>query len=200
MSAPTQTLAAADLGASSGRVMAGRVGPDTLDLTEVHRFPNRPVHLPEGLRRDILGLYRGVLDGLRAAGPVDSLGIDSWAVDHGLLDAEGALPPGREPYAVPAVRHRRHGVRAFLSRCSSAAAERLGRVGRLPHLALRQVAHLPDQRRHIGHLSARGRRSAPKGAVQADPSGEVTPELLARRMPGRKPRSPPAGPPSPLAP
>ncbi|MFB7226921.1 rhamnulokinase family protein [Streptomyces fimicarius] len=91
MSAPTRTLAAADLGASSGRVMVGRVGPDTLELTEVHRFPNRPVHLPEGLRWDILGLYRGVLDGLRAAGPVDSLGIDSWAVDHGLLDADGAL-------------------------------------------------------------------------------------------------------------
>ncbi|MBV7242665.1 rhamnulokinase family protein [Streptomyces sp. MW-W600-10] len=91
MSAPTRTLAAADLGASSGRVMVGRVGPDTLELTEVHRFPNRPVHLPEGLRWDILGLYRGVLDGLRAAGPVDSLGIDSWAVDHGLLDAGGAL-------------------------------------------------------------------------------------------------------------
>ncbi|MFE7338903.1 rhamnulokinase [Streptomyces griseus] len=91
MSAPTRTLAAADLGASSGRVMVGRVGPDILELTEVHRFPNRPVHLPEGLRWDILGLYRGVLDGLRAAGPVDSLGIDSWAVDHGLLDADGAL-------------------------------------------------------------------------------------------------------------
>ncbi|MFY0510808.1 rhamnulokinase [Streptomyces anulatus] len=91
MSARPQILAAADLGASSGRVMVGRVGPDTLDLTEVHRFPNRPVHLPEGLRWDILGLHRGVLDGLRAAGPVDSLGIDSWAVDYGLLDADGSL-------------------------------------------------------------------------------------------------------------
>lgn len=58
---------------------------------EVHRFPNRPVHLPEGLRWDILGRYRGVLDGLRAAVPVDSLGIDSWAVDYGLLDADGPL-------------------------------------------------------------------------------------------------------------
>ena len=37
------TLAAVDLGASSGRVMAARVGPQHLDLTEVHRFPNRPV-------------------------------------------------------------------------------------------------------------------------------------------------------------
>ncbi|WP_432174053.1 rhamnulokinase [Streptomyces sp. Tue6028] len=71
--------------------MVGRVGPDSLDLAEAHRFPNRPVRLPEGLRWDILGLYAGVLDGLRAAGQVDSVGIDSWAVDYGLLDADGAL-------------------------------------------------------------------------------------------------------------
>ncbi|MET8223331.1 rhamnulokinase [Streptomyces sp. NPDC004082] len=86
-----RTYAAVDLGASSGRVMVGRVGPGSLELTEAHRFPNRPVRVPEGLRWDILGLYAGVLDGLRAAGQVDSVGIDSWAVDYGLLDADGAL-------------------------------------------------------------------------------------------------------------
>ncbi len=91
MSANVRSYAAVDLGASSGRVMVGRVGPDSLELTEAHRFPNRPVRVPEGLRWDILGLYRGVLDGLRAAGQVDSVGIDSWAVDYGLLDADGAL-------------------------------------------------------------------------------------------------------------
>ncbi|MBA4862263.1 rhamnulokinase [Streptomyces sp. PSKA54] len=92
MSAGTAgSFAAVDLGASSGRVMVGRVGPGTLDLTEVHRFPNRPVRLAEGLRWDILTLYSGVLDGLRAAGQVDSVGVDSWAVDYGLLDADGAL-------------------------------------------------------------------------------------------------------------
>ncbi|MGI5460447.1 rhamnulokinase [Streptomyces sp. CA-249302] len=91
MSALVKSYAAVDLGASSGRVMVGRVGPEGLELTEAHRFPNRPVRLPEGLRWDILGLYCGVLDGLRAAGPVDSVGIDSWAVDYGLLDADGAL-------------------------------------------------------------------------------------------------------------
>ncbi len=91
MTAVHRAYAAVDLGASSGRVMVGRVGPDSLDLAEAHRFPNRPVRLPEGLRWDILGLYAGVLDGLRAAGQVDSVGIDSWAVDYGLLDADGAL-------------------------------------------------------------------------------------------------------------
>lgn len=91
MSAAVGTYAAVDLGASSGRVMVGRVGRDRLDLTEAHRFPNRPVRLPEGLRWDVLSLYAGVLDGLRAAGRVESVGLDSWAVDYGLLDADGQL-------------------------------------------------------------------------------------------------------------
>ena len=91
MSTAVNSYAAVDLGASSGRVMVGRVGPDSLELTEAHRFVNRPVRVPEGLRWDILALYGGVLDGLRAAGRVDSVGIDSWAVDYGLLDADGAL-------------------------------------------------------------------------------------------------------------
>ncbi|MFI1561906.1 rhamnulokinase family protein [Streptomyces sp. NPDC020490] len=91
MSASVKSYAAVDLGASSGRVMVGRVGPESLELAEAHRFPNRPVRVPEGLRWDVLGLYAGVLHGLRLAGPVDSVGIDSWAVDYGLLDADGAL-------------------------------------------------------------------------------------------------------------
>ncbi|WP_129305256.1 rhamnulokinase family protein [Streptomyces sp. L2] len=91
MSGSERSYAAVDLGASSGRVMVGRVGYGALELSEAHRFPNRPVRVAEGLRWDVLALYAGVLDGLRAAGRVDSVGIDSWAVDHGLLDADGAL-------------------------------------------------------------------------------------------------------------
>ncbi|MFC7307882.1 rhamnulokinase family protein [Streptomyces monticola] len=94
--APGSAFAAVDLGATSGRVMLGRVGAGRLDLTEVHRFPNTPVRLPDGLRWDVLALFQGILDGLRAAaaasGPsVTSVGIDSWAVDYGLLDGDGAL-------------------------------------------------------------------------------------------------------------
>ncbi|MFI0357988.1 rhamnulokinase family protein [Actinomadura sp. 9N407] len=86
------SFAAVDLGASSGRVMAARIGPGTLDLTEVRRFPNRPVRAGGTLHWDILGLYGNVLDGLRAAPPgLVSVGIDSWAVDYGLLDENGAL-------------------------------------------------------------------------------------------------------------
>ncbi|GAA1798226.1 rhamnulokinase family protein [Actinomadura chokoriensis] len=72
--------------------MAGRVGPGVLDLDEVRRFPNRPVRVNGTLHWDILGLYGNVLDGLRAApSGLASVGIDSWAVDYGLLDAGGSL-------------------------------------------------------------------------------------------------------------
>jgi rhamnulokinase len=88
-------VAAVDLGASSGRVMVGRVAPNELDLTEVHRFSNEPVRLPDGLHWDVLGLYREVLAGLReatrAADGLVSIGLDSWAIDYGLLDETGAL-------------------------------------------------------------------------------------------------------------
>jgi sugar (pentulose or hexulose) kinase len=87
-------VAAADLGASSGRVMVAALGDGRLDLHEVHRFVNRPVHVAGTLHWDILRLYADVLDGLRAAArafPLAGSGIDSWAIDYGLLDETGAL-------------------------------------------------------------------------------------------------------------
>ena len=92
--APANTsaaFAAVDLGASSGRVVAGRVGDGELTFDVVHRFPNEPVRAGGTLHWDILALYRGVVDGLAKAGPVRSIGIDSWAVDYGLIDSSGAL-------------------------------------------------------------------------------------------------------------
>jgi len=71
--------------------MLGVVGDAQLELSEVHRFWNGPVRLRDTLHWDVLHLYRSVLDGLRTAGSVDGIGIDSWAVDYGLLDASGRL-------------------------------------------------------------------------------------------------------------
>ena len=78
--------------------MVGRVSPNELELTEVHRFPNEPVRLPTGLHWDVLRLYREVTTGLReaarAAGAAEglvSVGVDSWGVDHGLIDGAGDL-------------------------------------------------------------------------------------------------------------
>jgi rhamnulokinase len=84
-------VAAVDLGASSGRVMRANVGPGRLELTELHRFWNGPVRVHGTLHWDILHLYRSMLDGLHLAGPLDGIGIDSWAVDYGLLADDGQL-------------------------------------------------------------------------------------------------------------
>jgi rhamnulokinase len=88
-------VAAVDLGASSGRVMLARVGRDVLELDEVHRFPNEPVRLPDGLHWDALRLFREVLVGLREAAHrsagIASVGVDTWGVDFALLDGDGSL-------------------------------------------------------------------------------------------------------------
>lgn len=85
----TGAVAAVDLGATSGRVMIGRVGEGLLELESVARFPNGPVARADGLHWDFSALYQHVLDGLRAAvlrePGIASVGIDSWAVDYGLL-------------------------------------------------------------------------------------------------------------------
>ena len=98
------SFAAVDLGASSGRVMVGRVGPDTLELTEANRFRNGPVRLPDGYYWDILGIYQDILAGLRKAGreaELAGLAIDAWGVDYGLLDAHGALRGNPHSYRDP---------------------------------------------------------------------------------------------------
>jgi rhamnulokinase len=92
------TMAAVDLGAESGRVAVGRFDGSRLSMREAHRFENGPVFRAGSLRWDAERLRRDVLDGLRAAGrddAVDSLAVDSWGVDFGLLDARDELlePP-----------------------------------------------------------------------------------------------------------
>jgi rhamnulokinase len=85
-----------DLGASSGRAMLGRLEADHLTLKEVHRFPNGGVRLNDGLHWDILRLWREIEEGIRLAAQragegLVSLGLDTWGVDFGLLDAHDAL-------------------------------------------------------------------------------------------------------------
>ena len=87
-------VVAVDLGAGSGRVVAVTVGEDQLELVELHRFTNDPVTANDALHWNVAEIQREVLTGLRTAaatGPVDGIGIDSWAVDFGLLDAAGNL-------------------------------------------------------------------------------------------------------------
>jgi rhamnulokinase len=86
---------AIDLGAESGRAMLADLSGRRLKLEEVHRFPNRPVTLPTGLYWNTLGLFDEMIQGLRAAARqtarLESVAIDAWGVDFGLLGADGAL-------------------------------------------------------------------------------------------------------------
>lgn len=94
MSGGGGTVAAVDLGATSGRVMLGHVDEGRLRLESVARFPNGPVQMDGGLHWDFTTLYGHVVAGLAAAVKVEpaiaSVGVDSWAVDYGLL-RDGAL-------------------------------------------------------------------------------------------------------------
>jgi rhamnulokinase len=97
MGAPAKkrTFAGVDLGADSGRVFVGAFDGERVELREVHRFGNRPIHLPDGLHWNLLELFdesvRGLAIAAGAAGGLDGVAFDSWAVDYGLLDAGGRL-------------------------------------------------------------------------------------------------------------
>ncbi len=85
-----------DLGAESGRVIAGVWNGRKLRLEEVHRFPNGPVHLADSIRWDVLRLWAEVQNGLSAAArrygrQIVSVGADTWGVDYVLLTRRGEM-------------------------------------------------------------------------------------------------------------
>lgn len=87
---------AVDLGASGGRVVSGTFDGRMLELAELHRFENGPVTFGGQLVWDVVGLWSGILDGLRVAADrygdaVRSVGVDTWGVDFSFLTADNAL-------------------------------------------------------------------------------------------------------------
>ena len=87
-------MLAFDLGASGGRAMLGSWDGELLRLEEIHRFPNEPVRVGDTLHWDILRLFHEMKQGMlkaKQAGGFDSVGVDTWGVDFGLLDARGNL-------------------------------------------------------------------------------------------------------------
>jgi len=90
--------AAVDLGGSSGRVTVGQLVDQKIILTEVHRFKHEPVQKSDGLFWDWQFILDQVKSGLIKAtslGEVVTLGVDSWAVDYGLINVAGEVisPP-----------------------------------------------------------------------------------------------------------
>ena len=85
-----------DLGAESGRAILGRFDGERIRLSEVSRFPNGPVYLPDGMHWDVLRLWTEIKQGMAVAarehgGDLAGVGLDTWGVDFGLLDRDGAL-------------------------------------------------------------------------------------------------------------
>lgn len=90
------TYLAVDLGAESGRVMAGRFDGKTVSLEQMHRFPNGPVNLGGTLRWNMIGLWSEIQTGLRAAAEkvgrsAVSVGVDTWGVDFVLMNRNDEL-------------------------------------------------------------------------------------------------------------
>lgn len=86
---------AVDLGASSGRVIAGVVREGKLTLEPIHRFENEAVRVQDSLQWNLLGLWQEIQLGLRMAasrfGRIASVGVDSWGVDYVLIDNQNQV-------------------------------------------------------------------------------------------------------------
>ena len=81
-----------DFGASSGRAVVGSFENGKITLSEIHRFDNDTVMVNGGFYWDILRLFFEIKQGIGKAGDdYESIGIDTWGVDYGLIDKNGSL-------------------------------------------------------------------------------------------------------------
>lgn len=85
-----------DLGADSGRIMAGVWDGKHIQVEELHRFPNGGVNFADSLRWNTIGLWSEIQNGLTIAArkfgkSIVSVGVDAWGVDFALLSRSGEL-------------------------------------------------------------------------------------------------------------
>ncbi len=89
-----KNVLAIDFGASSGRAVIGSFDGTVIKLTEIHRFSNDPVILGKTMYWDFLRLFHEIKQSLiksKEYGEIDSIAIDTWGVDFGLIDKSGRL-------------------------------------------------------------------------------------------------------------
>lgn len=98
-------VAAVDMGATSVRVAVVDLEVERPELTVVHRWFHEPERRPDGSLRwrwaELVDNVRIGLDRARLTGPLASIGIDGWAVDYGLLGADGRLLSDPHSYRSP---------------------------------------------------------------------------------------------------
>ncbi len=103
---PTSNYLAFDLGAESGRAVLGSLDEGRLTLSTLHRFANGPVQVLGDLYWDVLGLFKEIKAGLalyarESGNSLEGIGLDTWGVDFGLLDADGRLLGNPHHYRDP---------------------------------------------------------------------------------------------------
>ncbi|MBO8130041.1 MAG: rhamnulokinase [Candidatus Marinimicrobia bacterium] len=89
-------LLAIDLGAESGRAFLGKLENEKVEFKEIHRFQNRTYRIRDGLHWNIYNLYDEILNAIQICYEKekiipDSVGIDTWGVDYGLINKAGYL-------------------------------------------------------------------------------------------------------------
>jgi rhamnulokinase len=98
----SHTFIAFDLGATSGRAIAGTLDDGKLHTEEISRFENHMITVGDHSHWNLLGIYDILKNSLRECAlegkyKPESIGIDTWGVDFGLLAEDGTLLC--EPYA-----------------------------------------------------------------------------------------------------
>ena len=89
-------MLAIDLGASSGRGIVGSFDGKKFEINENHRFPNEPVNTNGNFNWDILRIFHEIKTSISKCAlsedkDIASIGIDTWGVDYGYIDKNGAL-------------------------------------------------------------------------------------------------------------
>jgi rhamnulokinase len=120
-----------DLGATSGRVLVGRLERDRLEIAEVHRFRNEPAGSGPELHWDAEVLFEQTVIGLQRAaaqldGATSSMGVTAWGVDVGLLDNHNKLVAPIQHYRAADPQDARHWLHQL------GAEELFARTGVLP--------------------------------------------------------------------
>ncbi|WP_419704460.1 rhamnulokinase [Promicromonospora sp. NFX87] len=173
---------AIDLGATSGRVMLGVVDGRRVELVECGRFANGPVSDErDALRWDVRALWRGILDGLRSAGDVArergveirGIGVDSWAVDYGLLDGAGELVADPHCYRD--------------ARTDGVADEVYRQISFADHYAVNGLQHLPftTEFQLVAGVSTSSTSGGPGDWARAEQL-LLIPDLIAYWLTGRR--------------
>jgi rhamnulokinase len=162
-----------DLGAESGRATVGTLTDGRISLEEILRFPNEPVKIRNTVHWDVLALYNNMLKALRICcerfgNSLEGIGIDTWAVDFGLLATDGTLLQNPVHYRD----HRTEGLEGDMMR-------------RIPAPKLFQRTGLPlEAMQTLGQLFSLRSKKSPVLASAA--SLLLMPDLLAYFLTGAK--------------